>query len=284
MCNFALKTKPLAFSDMTMRRKSDMTMRRKTTLAAATLMLGTLAWTGCSDYDNGFTENELTHIKGFEDAFGKIDSEQDWNLAERNTVEVTVGSTSTVQIFALVNGTYSLVGEYSGVTGTQELGFDVVEGTEKIIVSDGKTAISTTMGGVADFTAATRAANVGTTYDVTVATGGYIEFNKAKAKAYDATLPEINDDSKSYGETNLGKVTQNFKYVSNGKFSYGVIGLLLLWLVVSAFRRMCELFLGNFRWWNFIASIFSGQNSMGLLDIGNVRKHCRSCLDRKSVV
>ncbi len=184
------------------------------------IALAALALSSCSDYDNGYTENELTHIKGFEDAFGKIDSEQDWNLAERNTVEVTVGSTSTVQIFALVNGAYSLVGEYSGVTGTQELGFDVVEGTEKIIVSDGKTAISTTMGGVADFTVETRAANVGTTYDVTVATGGYIEFNKAKAKAYDTTLPEINDDSKSYGETNLGKVTQNFKYVSNGKFSF----------------------------------------------------------------
>ena len=183
-----------------------------------------LALSSCSDYDNGYTEQELTHIKGFEDAFGKIDAEQDWNLAERNTVEVTVGSTSTVQIFALVNGTYSLVGEYAGVTGTQELGFDVVEGTEKILVSDGKTAISTTIGGVADFAASTRAAYYGSNLNGTSisvsTTNTYIEFGKDKAWAYRSTLPEINNDTKPYAETNLGKVTQNFKFVSNGQFSF----------------------------------------------------------------
>lgn len=184
------------------------------------IALAALALSSCSDYDNGFTEQELTHIKGFEDAFGKIDPEQDWNLAERNTVEVTVGSTSTVQIFALVNGTYSLVGEYAGVTGTQELGFDVVEGTEKIIVSDGKTGVYTTVGAAVDFTSSTRAANVGTTDGITISTGGYIEFPKSKATAYTTTLPESNDNSTSYEETNLGKVTQNFKYISNGKFSF----------------------------------------------------------------
>ena len=72
-----------------------------TSLASVALAL--LA-TGCSDYDNGFTDKELQFIADFKAEFGEIDSQQDWNLAERTKVTVTTSRTSNVKIYALMGG------------------------------------------------------------------------------------------------------------------------------------------------------------------------------------
>ena len=42
-----------------------------------------LAVAGCSDYDNGYDSNAIKFNEEFRKAYGDIDPEQDWNLAER---------------------------------------------------------------------------------------------------------------------------------------------------------------------------------------------------------
>ena len=63
--------------------------------------LMTLVVASCSDYDNGFTESAIRFTEEFRKAYGDIDPEQDWNLAERATVTVTTMSESEVKIYAL---------------------------------------------------------------------------------------------------------------------------------------------------------------------------------------
>ena len=99
-----------------------------------------LSLVGCSDYDNGYTEEQLKFIQGFKDVFGEIDHSNDWNLAERGSVTVTTSKPSRIKIYANSFGTYKIVGDYEDVNGTQTLGFDMVEGTTDIMVSDGQSA------------------------------------------------------------------------------------------------------------------------------------------------
>lgn len=184
----------------------------------------------CNDYDNGFDETQLSYSGKFVETFGKIDPQQDWNLAERATVTVSVAKPSTITIFALVNGTYSIVGQYANVTSTEELAFDVLEGTTDLLVSDGATGIYTKVGKTVSFSGAkakTRTTNAGTSLNdqngmatnINVSTSNYVNFSKSDAMAYAKVLPELNS-KKAYDETNLPRATKNFKYVSNGRFSF----------------------------------------------------------------
>lgn len=185
----------------------------------------------CNDYDNGFSETALSYNGKFTETYGKIDPQQDWNLAERATVTVSVAKPSTIIIFAQVNGTYSIVGQYSNVTSTQELAFDVLEGTTDLLVSDGTTGIYTKVGETVSFdgasSAKTRTTNTGLNlYDrnwmatnINVSTSRYVNFTKDEAQAYAKVLPELNS-KKSYDQTNLPQATKNFRYVSNGRFTF----------------------------------------------------------------
>ena len=56
----------------------------------------------CSkNFDFSFQQETVAdeYAKGWENAFGAIDSNQDWNLATQRTVTVTVGETSEVNIY-----------------------------------------------------------------------------------------------------------------------------------------------------------------------------------------
>lgn len=128
-----------------------------------------LAVAGCSDYDNGYSEQAIKFAQDFRKTFGDIDPEQDWNLAERQFVTVSTQTESEVKIYAKVDDAYAIVGDYEGIKGTRTLGYDVVEGTTEIIVSDGKEGIKTTANGVVVFGQGTRGtAWEGTTEGVTV--------------------------------------------------------------------------------------------------------------------
>lgn len=185
------------------------------------------ALTACSDYDNGFPEAKMQYDKEFREAYGDIDPEQDWNLAVRATVNVVTEQISEVKIYALTNGKYCLVGDYPYVKGEQTLGFDVIEGTTDIIVSDGKTAQKTTVGGSVTF-AGTRTVheNDGST------NGGYVKISKitddAGVTIGDVTYPKYyymtNAEKEAMmavvpeNQPNLNKVSHDFSYVSTGKF------------------------------------------------------------------
>lgn len=209
-------------------------MKFKNIFAAALPWLAvTGAVVSCNDYDNGYSEKALVYAQEFETTYGAVDPDQDWNLAMRGSVTVTVAKPSKVTIYALVNGIYSIVGEYTGVTATQKLEFDVLEGTTQLIVTDGTQGIHTTVGGSVSFgggsSAHTRAANYGNNLkdkdeqvtDISVTTTGeYITFTKEEAKTYESVLPELNDPGASYDRSNLNRVIKNFKYVSNGSFTF----------------------------------------------------------------
>lgn len=185
------------------------------------------ALVGCSDYDNGYTEQKLKHIADFKEHYGEIDQEQDWNLAEYATVKVTTDKTSNIKIYALSNGEYSLVGDYADVLGERKLGLDLAEGIKQLIVSDGVTAQPATPGGSVNF-AGTRTVHTNTNnaaISVQELTGtiningiDYPQYKEIDADDYDhmkEVIPEIGWRS---NYTNLNRVTHDFTFVSNGKF------------------------------------------------------------------
>lgn len=181
-----------------------------------------LAVAGCSDYDNGYSEQAIKFAQDFRKTFGDIDPEQDWNLAERGTVTVSTVKESEVKIYAKMGDEYAIVGDYEGVKGTRMLGFDMVEGTKEIVVTDGATAQKTVPGGVVTF-GGTRTVRPDGTYDgvtITKLTGDveingetfpqYRTYTNAEVQGMLATVPQ--------SQNNIAKVTSDFTYVSTGSF------------------------------------------------------------------
>ena len=177
-----------------------------------------LSLVGCQDYDNGFTDKVIAYERHFRDMFGEISPEQDWNLATRATVNVATSQPSNVKIYAYDGKNYSIVGDYSNVLGSRTLGFDVVKGVEKILVTDGRTGQKTTVGGSVSFDGrGTR--HVHTDEEIVSFTGRYIEFTQSEAEAFKEEIDEIDKQASSYDNTNLSLVTKNFKFISNGPFT-----------------------------------------------------------------
>lgn len=98
------------------------------------MLLGGLVMTSCSDNVLEKPVHEEA-AQSFAELFGKIDPKQDWSLAERKSVTVEVGTSSTVYIYAKNEIAYTLVGQYENVSGTRELKFDAPELTTDFLVS-----------------------------------------------------------------------------------------------------------------------------------------------------
>lgn len=177
---------------------------------------------GCSDYDNGYDTNAIKFAQEFRKTFGDIDPEQDWNLAERGTVTVSTMKESEVKIYALTGDEYTIVGDYQGVKGTQMLGFDMVEGTKSILVTDGVTAEKTVPGGVVTFGGTRFTVHEGTREGVTVSR--FTNETEINGKTYPAQKTPTENEIKTVLEKvpeyapNLNNVTSNFQYVSTGSF------------------------------------------------------------------
>lgn len=190
-----------------------------------------LAVAGCSDYDNGYSEQAIKFAQDFRKTFGDIDPEQDWNLAERGTVTVSTTKESEVKIYAKMGDEYAIVGDYEGVKGTRMLGFDMVEGTKEIIVTDGVTAQKTVPGGVVTF-GGTRAiftdpddSNGDGVKVSKIPAGGttikevtYPQYKYISSSDYDAVRSVVPEIGYRRDHTNLNRVTHDFSYISNGEF------------------------------------------------------------------
>lgn len=184
-----------------------------------------LAVAGCSDYDNGYSEQAIKFAQDFRKTFGDIDPEQDWNLAERQFVTVSTQTESEVKIYAKVDDAYAIVGDYEGIKGTRTLGYDVVEGTTEIIVSDGKEGIKTTANGVVVFGQGTRGtAWEGTTEGVKVTKlTGTTEINgvtyPGSKSPTDAEIKNVLTKVPEY-QYNIsnGGIYSDFHYTSTGSF------------------------------------------------------------------
>lgn len=177
----------------------------------------------CSDYDNGYTEGAIKFTENFRKTFGDIDPEQDWNLAERGTVTVSTLKESDVKIYALLGDEYCIVGHYEGVNGTQMLGFDMVEGTKNIMVTDGEIAQQTVPGGVVTF-GGTRTVlsndqglEVTKLYgDVTIGDETYPAYKTVTGVEFEGLIGE--NGRVPQGEYNIDKVSCDFSFVSTGSF------------------------------------------------------------------
>lgn len=179
---------------------------------------------GCSDYDNGYDSNAIKFNEEFRKAYGDIDPEQDWNLAERGTVTVSTMKESEVKIYAFNGEKYSIVGDYEGVKGTRMLGFDMVEGTQSIMVTDGMTAEKTVPGGVVTF-GGTRTVNIGDKgnginvsllqTDEKIGQETYPAYRLATSTELKGVFDAV--PQSKYNVDN-GKVTDDFTFVSTGAF------------------------------------------------------------------
>lgn len=181
---------------------------------------------GCSDWNNDWTAEKLQYRDNFTKAFGEVDSEQDFNLATRASITVTPGTSNEIKIYSQSSGSWKLVGHYSDVKSTSELGVDVIEGTSYLLVTDGKTAHKINVGGAVDFTTGeTRSGKYDTTSPITAYLNegpkyAYYYFNKTEALSYRDVLSEINQAATAESRGHLQKdgVTKNFTYVSQGEF------------------------------------------------------------------
>ena len=90
----------------------------------------------CSkNFDFSLQQETVTdeYAKGWENAFGAIDSNQDWNLATQRTVTVTVGETSEVNIYTKgLDKSYLLA--KSTVSGTTDISFDARKDLAEVYV------------------------------------------------------------------------------------------------------------------------------------------------------
>lgn len=179
--------------------------------------IAAMSLASCQDEDFGYTTSEIKsakYAKDFRNFFGDIDPEQDWNIATRGTVTVTAAPGSEIKVYAKMDGTYKIVGDYENFSGNETLNFDMLEETTDILVTDGMQSAYAKVGESVNLSG-TRAGHYGTTGNVTVTKitdpNQWFVFNRAESERYQEKLPE--------GVNNLGKVTQNFSFISNGEFT-----------------------------------------------------------------
>lgn len=194
----------------------------------------------CSDYDNGYTSKDIAYKEQFYNMFGNADPNHTWNMAQSRSLDVTINSegTYTVKVWTanprLGESNAFLLGQYDRVPGgaTSSFACDmpqdvktayvgiIDENGDRIIlpseVKDGK--VSVEFGALGTRTAFS-GGNGSITYTAIDKSNGK-EFQKGDMDAPLNTLPEQ--------QQNIGKVSQDFEYVSTGEFTiypmYSVTG------------------------------------------------------------
>lgn len=76
-----------------------------------------------------------------------VAADQNWNMACDYSINVDVPMSSTIKIYAPMNGAYNLVGRYDNVEGIKELKFTAVKGLEEVVVSNGVKSQKVKVGG-----------------------------------------------------------------------------------------------------------------------------------------
>lgn len=195
--------------------------------ASAVAMLTGIS--SCSDYDNGYDDKTLAYKESFIEAFGTIDPNHTWNMAQSCTVDVTINlpGVFTVKVWTAdprMQGTNSyLLGKYENVQGgsTQSFQCDIPSTVETAYVGaideDGNRFVvsAEVKNGKVKATIGAEGSRL-----VVGATGGTINVSKAtdklELKAEEVLHPT--DRLPEY-DNNTGKVTQNFEYYSQGPFT-----------------------------------------------------------------
>ena len=195
--------------------------------ASAVAMLAGIS--SCSDYDNGYDDKTLAYKESFIEAFGTIDPNHTWNMAQSCTVDVTINlpGVFTVKVWTAdprMQGTNSyLLGKYENVQGgsTQSFQCDIPSTVETAYVGaideDGNRFVvsAEVKNGKVKATIGAEGSRL-----VVEATSGTIKVSKAtdklELKAEEVLHPT---ERLPEGVNNTGKVTQNFEYYSQGPFT-----------------------------------------------------------------
>lgn len=176
-------------------------------------LVGAAALTSCSG-DDLYQEDQTLkeYEENFKTTFGNIDPEQDWSMATRGSVTVNVPTTSDVEIYGLVNGEYKCVGNFSKVSGTQTLEFDILKGCEDLMVMTKNKAFFAKVGEAIDFGSTRAMITSGNTSTVTVADANSEDtLSSTDAFVYQKKLPETIDNRNKEG------VKKNFSVISDGE-------------------------------------------------------------------
>ena len=195
--------------------------------ASAVAMLTGIS--SCSDYDNGYDDKTLAYKESFIEAFGTIDPNHTWNMAQSCTVDVTINlpGVFTVKVWTAdprMKGTNSyLLGKYENVQSGSAHSFqcDIPATVETAYVGaideDGNRFVVS-----ADVKNGKVKATIGPEGSrlVVGATGGTIKVSKAEDKL-ELKAEEVLHPTDRLPEfvNNTGKVTQNFEYYSQGPFT-----------------------------------------------------------------
>lgn len=170
-------------------------MRKNLFIIGALIALGTAS---CSEDVYKESRNE-SFTKNFMEVFGVIDSEQDWNMAEKNSVTVNPGSSSEVFIYTPSGDNYKLAGHYTNLSGEKELFFDAVEGCESVVVSNGFTAKMAAPGQNVDLSIYSSRALLDSSKGVYTRDAEATEFSGEAVREFLKYLPEGGDNTKVNG-------------------------------------------------------------------------------------
>lgn len=125
-----------------------MNIKKNTLMAVFGAVL--VACASCSDEVPPIPASEL-YTREFVKAFGAMSPSQDWNAASRGTVSVTTDAPARVQVSAKIRGKNYLLANYSDVSGTRDIRFDVPKGVKEVTVQCGNERVKTTLGGKVSF-------------------------------------------------------------------------------------------------------------------------------------
>lgn len=184
------------------------------TRLAIVLLTGCIAATSCTDEVPPLPLEEI-YTREFVKRFGTVDRTHSWNGAQRSTIQVSAGAApATVTVSGIIDGERYLLARYDNVEGTRTLSFDMPEGCDSLSVSDGRNRVMAKPGQHVNLSVASRAIwdeKTDPNDIVKVSRDPYITLSDEAIRSFGLYLPE--------GQNNVGKVVQNFSYVSKGPFT-----------------------------------------------------------------
>ena len=168
---------------------------------------GTLA--SCSVDEIKVPEQEL-FARQFIKSYGIIDPSQDWSVAKKESVTVSVAGETSVRITARHDGKMILLGDFKNVSGTQELTFDCPKQVQEVIVSTPSYMQKVPVGGSVSVGSPASRATTETDLAYSCENGYY--WSAPYVNAIQEVLPEGNP-------RNLvsNKMVADFSFVSDGK-------------------------------------------------------------------
>lgn len=177
---------------------------------AGSLLTTGIALSGCTTEQIEIPQSEL-YAREFIKQFGVVDPNHDWNNATQGSVTVVTSSPSHVEVLADIKGKRYIFADYQNVKGSETIKFTIPKGVSDLIVNVDGRQFKTTVGGTVTTTKSSRAIWEKHDSKVEITRTDYRPLTDEGVTAFQNYLPENQD--------NLGKVTQNFSFVSNGEFT-----------------------------------------------------------------